>query len=243
MTGAEIAEVLGMALSTVSGILTRVGLGKLGRLGPGARAALRARASWRADPHRRQEARAHPGRGRAPSHRQAPPQPTLAPTPRESLAATSAGSTSTSRSTTRHAWPTSRSSTTRRRRPRSASFAEPSDIFAGYGINVERVLTDNGSAYRSAIHAIACRDDRHPPPAHPPLQTADQRQGRTLHPHHARRLGLRRHLPLISRTHRRPRPAGWTSTIAGDHTAPSATNPPLTRLHELNGNNLLGTYT
>ena len=33
MTGAEIAEVLGMALSTVSGILTRVGLGKLGRLG------------------------------------------------------------------------------------------------------------------------------------------------------------------------------------------------------------------
>ena len=42
-TGAEIAEVLGMALSTVSGILTRIGLGKLGRLGPGARAALRAR--------------------------------------------------------------------------------------------------------------------------------------------------------------------------------------------------------
>src|SRR5436190_6215944 len=32
-TAAEIAEVLGMALSTVSGILTRVGLGRLGRLG------------------------------------------------------------------------------------------------------------------------------------------------------------------------------------------------------------------
>jgi transposase InsO family protein len=32
-TAAEIAEVLGMALSTVSGILTRLGLGKLGRLG------------------------------------------------------------------------------------------------------------------------------------------------------------------------------------------------------------------
>jgi transposase len=32
-TGPEIAETLGMALSTVSGILTRVGLGKLGRLG------------------------------------------------------------------------------------------------------------------------------------------------------------------------------------------------------------------
>ncbi len=33
MTGAEIAEVLDMALSTVSAILTRIGMGKLGRLG------------------------------------------------------------------------------------------------------------------------------------------------------------------------------------------------------------------
>jgi transposase-like protein len=33
MTGPEIAEVLDMPLSTVSGILTRIGLGKLGRLG------------------------------------------------------------------------------------------------------------------------------------------------------------------------------------------------------------------
>jgi transposase InsO family protein len=32
-TGPEIAEVLGMALSTVSGILARIGMGKLGRLG------------------------------------------------------------------------------------------------------------------------------------------------------------------------------------------------------------------
>src|SRR5690348_2378602 len=32
-TGHEIAELLGMALSTVSGILTRIGMGRLGRLG------------------------------------------------------------------------------------------------------------------------------------------------------------------------------------------------------------------
>src|SRR5438552_12665304 len=32
-TGPEIAEVLGMALSTVSGILTQIGMGKLGRIG------------------------------------------------------------------------------------------------------------------------------------------------------------------------------------------------------------------
>src|SRR5215210_9007209 len=33
LTGPEIAEALGMALSTVSGILTRNGMGKLGRIG------------------------------------------------------------------------------------------------------------------------------------------------------------------------------------------------------------------
>ena len=33
MTGAEIAQVLGMADQTVSGILTRIGMGRLGRLG------------------------------------------------------------------------------------------------------------------------------------------------------------------------------------------------------------------
>jgi transposase InsO family protein len=30
-------------------------------------------------------------------------------------------------------------------------------FFAGYGITVERVMTDNGSPYRSHAHAIACR--------------------------------------------------------------------------------------
>ena len=45
---------------------------------------------------------------------------------------------------------------------------------------------------------------RHPPPAHPPLPAPDQRQGRALHPHPARRLGLRRDLPHQLRTHRRP---------------------------------------
>ena len=29
--------------------------------------------------------------------------------------------------------------------------------FARHGITVERVITDNGSPYRSAVHAIACR--------------------------------------------------------------------------------------
>ncbi len=29
--------------------------------------------------------------------------------------------------------------------------------FASYGITTERLITDNGSAYRSTVHAIACR--------------------------------------------------------------------------------------
>jgi transposase InsO family protein len=31
------------------------------------------------------------------------------------------------------------------------------EFFARHGIRVERLLTDNGSAYRSAVHALACR--------------------------------------------------------------------------------------
>ena len=30
-------------------------------------------------------------------------------------------------------------------------------FFARHGVTVERLITDNGSAYRSAVHAIACR--------------------------------------------------------------------------------------
>jgi len=74
-------------------------------------------------------------------------------------------------------------------------------FFARYGIQVERILTDNGSAYISTVHAIACRrlGIRHLRTR--PRRTADQRQSRTLHPHHARRLGLRRDLRLKPRTH------------------------------------------
>ena len=69
-------------------------------------------------------------------------------------------------------------------------------------------------------------DPRHPSPTNPSLPPSDQRQSRTLHPHHARRLGLRRDLPRQRRTQRRPRRLARTSTIAADHTAPSATSRP-----------------
>jgi transposase-like protein len=74
--------------------------------------------------------------------------------------------------------------------------------FAAYGITVQQLLTDNGSAYRSAIHAIACRGARNPPPPHPALPTPHQRQGGAVHTHHAPWLGLRSDLPLEHRTQR-----------------------------------------
>ena len=77
------------------------------------------------------------------------------------------------------------------------------DYYKRHGIQVERILTDNGSCYRSSVHALACRTPRQTQP-HPPISATDQRQSRAIHPHHAQRLGLRRHLPLKPRTHPSP---------------------------------------
>ena len=76
-------------------------------------------------------------------------------------------------------------------------------FYRSHGITVERVMTDNGSAYRSAVHT-GLPGARRPAPAHPSLPPADHRQGRKTDPHDARRLGLRRDLRLKPRTHRSP---------------------------------------
>ena len=203
-TGPEIAEVLGMALSTVSGILTRIGMGKLGRLGlEPARRYERARPGElvhidvkKLGPHRGRRRQAH--HAAAPARQ--PPCTDAAGRRRDR----SAGSSSTSRSTTAPGSPTPRCSPTRRPPTAIAFLRRAIAFFERHGIKVERLLTDNGSAYRSTVHAIACRALGHPPPAHPALPAADQRQGGALHPHHARRLGLRRDLPHQLRAHRRP---------------------------------------
>ena len=48
------------------------------------------------------------------------------------------------------------------------------------------------------------QDARDQTPAHPPLPSAHERQSRALHPHPARRLGLRRHLGQLPRAAPRP---------------------------------------
>lgn len=65
-----------------------------------------------------------------------------------------------SRSTTTAAWPTPRSSPTRKAQQPSLSSRRAVEFYAGYGITVERVMTDNGSPYVSHVHAQACRELR-----------------------------------------------------------------------------------
>lgn len=63
--------------------------------------------------------------------------------------------------------------------------------FRDRGIRVERVLTDNGSAYRSRPFRKACRWLRINE-AHPALPSPNQRQGRAVHPNLDAQVGLRR---------------------------------------------------
>lgn len=149
MTGAEIAECLGMALSTVSAVLTRIGLGKLSRLEP-------------AEPPNRYERKA-PGElihidvkklGRigknGPGHR---------------VRGTRQGTRSRGAGwefvhvcvddATRLAYVEvlgDEKATT------AIGFLRRALAFYGaHGIEVQRLMTDNGSAYRSIAHALACR--------------------------------------------------------------------------------------
>ena len=119
-------------------------------------------------------------------------------------AASPAGSSSTSPSTTTRASPTPKCSPTRKPTTAAGFLRRAVAFYRRHGITVERVLTDNGAAYRRRRPRPRLPPTRHPPPPHPTLPATNQRQSRALHPHHARRLGLRRHLRLKPRTHRRP---------------------------------------
>ena len=196
MTAAEIAETLAMPLSTVSAVLRRSGIGRLGRIG--------------LEPAVRYE-RERPGSSSTSTSKSSggSPDPAIASPAASPAAATTAapttraGSTSTSPSTTTAASPTPRCSPTRKRSPPPASSAERSATTTGTATQVERILTDNGSCYRATVHACL-PPTRHPPPSKPPLPATNKRQSRTLHPHPHQRLGPRSHLPQQPRTQPRP---------------------------------------
>jgi transposase len=153
MTGAEIAECLDMALATVSGILTKIGMGKLGRLGlepavryervvPGElihvdvkKLGRISRPGWRVTGGRK-------SRGVAGYHSK------IHNLGWEFVHVCVDDAT-------RLAYVevlTDEKATT------AIGFLRRSIAFyASHGITVQELLTDNGSAYRATVHAIACR--------------------------------------------------------------------------------------
>ena len=204
MTGAEIAETLAMPLSTVSGILTRIGMGRLGRLG--------------LEPPVRYE-RSRPGellhvdvkklgriergagwrvRGGAQHY-----NPTF--TDQHGLRRRTVGYELVHIAVDDHSRLAYAEVLPDKKATTAAGFLTRAVVFSQqHGIQIERVLTDNGGAYIATVHAITLPPTPNPTPPHPPLPATNKRKGRTLHPHAAQRLGLRRHLPDKPRTHSRP---------------------------------------
>jgi transposase InsO family protein len=154
MTAAEIAETLRMPLSTVSVVLRRQGLGRLGRIGL-------------EQPIRYE--RSHPGelvhidvkklgRIRGVGHRISGNRASQAKTRINGRRTGIAGweyvhvaVDDYSRLAYVEVLADERATTAAGFLGRAIAF------FARYGIHVEAVLTDNGSAYRSIVHALACR--------------------------------------------------------------------------------------
>ena len=112
--------------------------------------------------------------------------------------------------------------------------------YAAHGITVERLLTDNGGAYRSTIHAIACRALRirhlRTRPYRPQTNGKAERFIRTL------LAGWAYGAIYRSSEERNAALAGWLDwyNTRRPHSALSH-KPPNARLNELN--NLLGSYT
>ena len=113
-------------------------------------------------------------------------------------------------------------------------------FFRRHGIRVERVLTDNGSAYRSTIHALACRilglKHLRTRPYRPQTNGKAERFIRTL-------LGGWAYGAIYrSSAQRTAALDGWLWRY--NHQRPHGSlghKPPSARLAELN--NLLGSYT
>jgi transposase InsO family protein len=158
-TGPEIAEVLGMAVSTVSGVLARIGMGKLGRLG--------------LEPAQRYE-RARPGElihidvkklgriqggvgkhfgyGFRKGHRGN--SKTDAAGVRRKMTGweyVHIAVDDCTRLAYAEVLQDEKATTVVSFLKRAVAF------FARHGVTVEQLLTDNGSGYRSAVHTIACR--------------------------------------------------------------------------------------
>jgi transposase InsO family protein len=157
-TGAEIAELLGMPASTVSGILTRIGMGRLGRLGlePAERYE-RQRPGELVHIDVKKLGRIHGGAGkRARDGLRQHYNRTF--TDREGKRRNTVGWDFVHVAiddATRLAYAEVLAD---EKATSAAGFLRRALAFyARHGITVEHVMTDNGGAYRSVAHALACR--------------------------------------------------------------------------------------
>jgi hypothetical protein len=100
--------------------------------------------------------------------------------------------------------------------------------FATRGVTVRRVLSDNGSAYKSHLGRDTCAELSITVKKTRPLPVADEREDRTFHRTPGRQLDLRHALHLGESPPRR------VAGIPGP-TPPSASWHPLTRLNNLAG--------
>jgi transposase InsO family protein len=157
-TAAEIAEVLGMALSTVSGILTRCGLGRLGRLGlePAVRYE-RSRPGELLHIDIKKLGRIHGGAGKRVTGN-IKRNPDLRRLDANGVERKIIGweyvhvaVDDYSRLAYAEVLPDEKATTAIGFLRRAVAF------YQRHGITIEQLLTDNGSAYVSALHAIACR--------------------------------------------------------------------------------------
>jgi transposase InsO family protein len=238
-TGQEIAELLDRPLSTVSGILTRIGMGKLGRLGlEPAQRYERERPGELIHIDVKKLGRIQGGAGhRVTGTRRGNPTRTNAAGQRERQVGWEYVHIAID-DCTRLAYAevlTDEKATT------AIGFLKRATaFFASYGITVERLLTDNGSPYRSTIHAIACRAlgirHRRTRPYRPQTNGKAERFIRTL-------LGGWAYGAIYATSAERTAALDgwlWTYNHRRPHSALSH-KPPTARLNELN--NLARSYS
>ena len=84
--------------------------------------------------------------------------------------------------------------------------------YKSLGVTVARVMTDNGSCYKSHAFAKACKRLRSQAHPHETLHAQDQRQGRALHPDRPARMGLRNSLSRHQTNAPTSCPSGCTDT-------------------------------
>jgi transposase InsO family protein len=154
MTAAEIAETLAMPLSTVSGILTRLGLGRLGRIGL-------------EQPVRYERSRPGElihidvkklGRIRGVGHRISGSRASQAKTRINGRLTGVAGWEFVHIAVDDYSRLAYAEVLDDQTAATAAGFLRRAVAFyRRYGIEVEQLLTDNGSCYRAVVHALACR--------------------------------------------------------------------------------------